>query len=75
MDVSVVGIDIYILSHGISRTNVQGPMVAFVVAAVHSAYQQDERTMAGRIIKAMENPDVDVLAHPSGRLIGERDRP
>ena len=44
-----------------------------VVAAVHSAHQQDERTMTGRIIKAMENPNVDILAHPSGRLIGERD--
>ena len=45
----------------------------FVVAAVHSAQQQDERTMTGRIIKAMENPHVDILAHPSGRLIGERE--
>ena len=44
-----------------------------VIAAVHSAHQQDERTMTGRIIKAMENPNVDILAHPSGRLIGERD--
>lgn len=44
-----------------------------VVAAVHSAHQQDERTMTARIIKAMENPNVDILAHPSGRLIGERD--
>jgi len=45
----------------------------FVVAAVYSAQQQDERTMTGRIIKAMENPHVDILAHPSGRLIGERE--
>ena len=48
-------------------------MCDVVVAAVHSAHQQDERTMTGRIIKAMENPNVDILAHPSGRLIGERD--
>ena len=45
----------------------------FVVAAVHSSFQQDERTMTGRIIKALENPNVDILAHPSGRLIGERE--
>jgi DNA polymerase (family 10) len=44
-----------------------------VVAAVHSAQRQDERTMTTRIMKAMENPYVDILAHPSGRLIGERD--
>jgi DNA polymerase (family 10) len=48
-------------------------MCDVVVAAVHSAHQQDERTMTGRIIKAMENPNVDILAHPSGRLIGERE--
>lgn len=45
----------------------------FVVAAVHSAQQQDERTMTARIIKAMESPHVDILAHPSGRLLGERE--
>ncbi|MCL7412906.1 MAG: DNA polymerase/3'-5' exonuclease PolX [ANME-2 cluster archaeon] len=44
-----------------------------VVAAVHSAHQQDERTMTKRIIRAMENPNIDILAHPTGRLIGERD--
>ncbi|MBE0524597.1 MAG: DNA polymerase/3'-5' exonuclease PolX [Methanosarcinales archaeon] len=48
-------------------------MCDVVVAAVHSAHQQDERTMTGRIIKGMENPNVDILAHPSGRLIGERE--
>jgi len=44
------------------------PQSSKAVPVVHSAQQQDERTMTGRIIKAMENPNVDMLAHPSGRL-------
>jgi DNA polymerase (family 10) len=44
-----------------------------VIAAVHSSMGQDERKMTQRILKALENPNVDVLAHPSCRLLGERD--
>jgi DNA polymerase (family 10) len=29
--------------------------------------------MTARIVKALENPYVSILAHPTGRLIGERD--
>jgi DNA polymerase (family 10) len=43
-----------------------------VVAAVHSAMGQDEVRMTQRIISALENPHVDILAHPSCRLLGER---
>jgi DNA polymerase (family 10) len=44
-----------------------------VTAAVHSAMNQSEEKMTGRVIKAIENPDVDMIAHPSCRLIGERE--
>ncbi|MEW6244123.1 MAG: DNA polymerase/3'-5' exonuclease PolX [Bacillota bacterium] len=44
-----------------------------VVASVHSAFRQDRQTMTRRIIRAMENPHVDIVAHPTGRLIGRRD--
>src|SRR5690606_24556821 len=44
-----------------------------VVASVHIRFQQDEDEMTRRIVKAMENPHVDILAHPTGRLIGRRD--
>jgi DNA polymerase (family 10) len=43
-----------------------------VVVAVHAAFQQSRREMTQRICRALENPHVDVLAHPTGRLIGER---
>jgi DNA polymerase (family 10) len=44
-----------------------------VTAAVHSAMNQSEDKMTGRVTKAIEDPDVDVIAHPSCRLIGERE--
>jgi len=44
-----------------------------VVASVHSAYNQREREMTNRIISAMESEHVDVIGHPTGRKIGERE--
>ena len=44
-----------------------------VIASVHSSFRQPEDIMTARIIRAMENPHVDIIAHPTGRLIGERD--
>ncbi|MBN1351701.1 DNA polymerase/3'-5' exonuclease PolX [candidate division KSB1 bacterium] len=42
----------------------------FVVASIHSAFTQNP---TGRIIKAIENPHVDMIGHLSGRLLGKRD--
>ncbi|MEA3442533.1 MAG: DNA polymerase/3'-5' exonuclease PolX [Chloroflexota bacterium] len=44
-----------------------------VIAAVHSALNQDEAKMTKRVLSAVENPDVDIIAHPTGRLLGERE--
>jgi DNA polymerase (family 10) len=44
-----------------------------VTAAVHSAMNQSEEKMTQRVIKAIEDPDVDMIAHPTCRLIGERE--
>jgi DNA polymerase (family 10) len=44
-----------------------------VVAAVHSGFKQDKERMTKRIIRAIEDPFVHVVAHPSGRLLGARD--
>ncbi len=45
----------------------------FVVAAIHSGFKQDKEKMTKRIVKAMENPYVHFIAHPTGRLLGSRD--
>ncbi len=44
-----------------------------VIAAVHSAMTQSEEKMTGRVLSAVENPDVDIIAHPTCRLLGERE--
>jgi DNA polymerase (family 10) len=44
-----------------------------VIASVHSAFNQDEAQMTDRILRAIANPFVDVIGHPTGRLILKRD--
>jgi DNA polymerase (family 10) len=45
----------------------------FVVAGVHSSFRQDKHTMTNRLISAIENEYVDIIAHPLNRLINERE--
>jgi len=44
-----------------------------VIAGVHSKLKIDEKTMTERIITAMGNKNVDIIAHPTGRVIGKRE--
>jgi DNA polymerase (family X) len=44
-----------------------------VVISVHSFMDQDKKTMTERVLRAMAHPEVDILAHPTGRLINRRE--
>jgi DNA polymerase (family 10) len=44
-----------------------------VIASVHSGFKMERETMTNRITRAIKNPYVHALGHPTGRLIGERD--
>jgi DNA polymerase (family 10) len=44
-----------------------------VVASVHSHFSQDDAQMTDRVLKAIENRWVDVLGHPTGRLLLKRE--
>ncbi|HIE43333.1 MAG TPA: DNA polymerase/3'-5' exonuclease PolX [Candidatus Omnitrophica bacterium] len=44
-----------------------------VIATIHTGFKQDRATITERIIRAMENEYVDIIAHPTGRLLGERE--
>ncbi len=44
-----------------------------VLAAVHSRFKQSRAEMTSRICRALTNPYVNILVHPTGRLIGSRD--
>ena len=43
------------------------------VASIHSHFNQSRDTMTRRMIRAMENPNVNVIGHPTTRKIGRRD--
>lgn len=44
-----------------------------VVAAIHGKFDLSRERQTRRILKALANPNVHILAHPGGRLIGERE--
>ncbi len=44
----------------------------FVVAAIHHGFQQPKDKMTSRIVRAIHNKYANLIAHPSGRLIGQR---
>lgn len=44
-----------------------------VGGAVHSNFRMSKKDMTNRIIRAMENPHVDIIFHPTGRIIQKRD--
>jgi DNA polymerase (family X) len=44
-----------------------------VIASVHSHFSQNDAQMTERILKALESPWVDILGHPTGRLLLKRE--
>jgi len=44
-----------------------------VVASIHAGFNDSKEVMTARIVAAMRNPWVSIIAHPTGRLIGERE--
>ena len=44
----------------------------YVIAGVHSSLKMPKEEMTNRIIIAMKNPHIDIIAHPTGRLLGKR---
>jgi DNA polymerase (family 10) len=44
-----------------------------VGAAIHAQFRQSKTQMTRRVLRAMENPHVDILFHPTARLIGRRE--
>jgi len=44
----------------------------FVVASVHTSLRQERAQITERVMNALRNPYVDVIGHPSGRILGQR---
>ncbi|MFZ3248483.1 MAG: DNA polymerase/3'-5' exonuclease PolX [Pseudolabrys sp.] len=68
------GIEVDILKDG--RLDLPDSTLAqldIVVAAVHSFFDLPRDAQTERVVRAMQNPHVSIIAHPTGRLIGERE--
>jgi DNA polymerase (family 10) len=45
----------------------------FVIASVHTSFRMGEEAMTERIVRAMNNPYVRTIGHPTGRILNRRD--
>jgi DNA polymerase (family 10) len=45
----------------------------FVIASVHTSLRQERAQITQRVMNALHNPYVDVIGHPSGRILGQRE--
>ncbi len=68
------GLEVDILSDGsLDCSNELLRELDYVVASVHSAFRMAEAEMTARVIKALANPHVTMLGHPTGRLLLARE--
>jgi len=69
----ISGVEANILSDGeIDFSDSELKQFDLVVAGVHSGFRQPVEKITSRIIAAMENEHVDIISHPTGRLIEKR---
>lgn len=69
----LAGTEVDILGDG--RLDLDDEVLAgldIVVASIHSGFRQEPERLFTRVAAALRNPHVDILAHPSGRLLGHR---
>jgi DNA polymerase (family 10) len=45
----------------------------FIIASVHSRHGMDQEAMTDRVLRAMDDPTMTILGHPTGRLLLSRD--
>ncbi len=43
------------------------------IASIHSSFNQSKEKMTARVLEALKNPNVKILGHPTGRLLGQRE--
>jgi DNA polymerase (family 10) len=70
----LAGIEVEILPDG--SLDFEDELLAemdIVIASVHSGFKQDRKTITRRVLSALQNEHVDIIGHPTGRLLGRRD--
>jgi len=43
-----------------------------VVASIHGGFRQTKEQITRRMVRAMENPYINIIGHPTGRILGQR---
>lgn len=68
------GCEVNILNDG--RVDIKDEVLKnldYVIAGVHSSLKMNKKQMTERIIKAMKNPYINIIVHPTGRILDKRD--
>ncbi|MBM3281967.1 MAG: DNA polymerase/3'-5' exonuclease PolX [Candidatus Diapherotrites archaeon] len=67
------GSEVAILTNGeMDYSNKVLKELDIVIASIHSGFKNDEKKMTARMVGALENEHVTFIAHPTGRLINQR---
>ncbi len=45
----------------------------YAIGSIHTSFDQDKKTITRRLVNAINNPYINFIAHPSGRLLNQRD--
>ncbi len=70
----MAGIEVDILADGeLDLSDAVLEQMDVVVASVHSAFNQEPQQMTDRLLRALDNKNVSILGHPTGRLLLRRD--
>jgi DNA polymerase (family 10) len=70
----MAGIEVDILADGgLDLSDSVLEQMDVVVASVHSAFNQEPQQMTDRLLRALDNKNVSILGHPTGRLLLKRD--
>ncbi|MCS7199295.1 MAG: DNA polymerase/3'-5' exonuclease PolX [Caldimicrobium sp.] len=70
----IMGAEVDILSDGtLDYPDEVLKEIDFVIAGIHTGFQQDERQITFRLVSALKHPLVHAIAHPTGRVLGERE--
>ena len=73
LDIEILkGAEVDILEDGLDYPDQVMKKLDIVTASVHSGFQASKAKMMSRIFKALENPYVNVLGHPTGRILAGR---
>src|SRR5437762_11376872 len=68
------GIEVDILADGsLDLSDSVLEQMDLVIASVHSHFSQSPEEMTARLLKAIENPNVSIIGHPTGRLLLRRE--